>query len=103
MPKKFGDWMITHAVSSFSFASRSSRSQLPDAVVVAELLDRHALMLAQYVRSTSRYSGCTVRATSTRCRPVTRTAIIAASGTAVDPSYIDAFATSMPVNWQIIV
>ena len=29
--------------------------------------------------------------------------IIAASGTAVDPSYIDAFATSMPVSWQIIV
>ena len=40
--------------------------------------------------------------TSTRLRPVTRTAIIAASGTADDPSYIDAFATSMPVNWQSI-
>jgi hypothetical protein len=36
--------------------------------------------------------------TNTRDRPVARTAIIAASGTAVDPSYIDAFATSMPVN-----
>ena len=32
-----------------------------------------------------------------------RTAIMAASGTAVDPSYMDAFATSMPVSWQIIV
>jgi hypothetical protein len=29
--------------------------------------------------------------------------ISAASGTAVDPSYIDALATSMPVSWQIIV
>ena len=32
-----------------------------------------------------------------------RTAIMAASGTAVEPSYIDALATSMPVSWQIIV
>ena len=36
-------------------------------------------------------------------RPVIRMAIMAASGTAVDPSYIDALATSMPVNWQIMV
>ncbi len=36
-------------------------------------------------------------------RPVIRMAIIAASGTADDPSYIEAFATSMPVSWQIIV
>ena len=36
-------------------------------------------------------------------RPVTRIAISAASGTDVEPSYIDAFATSIPVNWQIIV
>jgi hypothetical protein len=35
--------------------------------------------------------------------PVARTAIMAVSGTALDPSYIDALATSMPVNWQIIV
>ena len=27
---------------------------------------------------------------------------MAASGTAVEPSYIDALATSMPVNWQIM-
>ena len=43
-----------------------------------------------------------MRDTSTRFLPVTRTAIIAASGTAEDPSYIDAFATSMPVNWHIM-
>ena len=43
------------------------------------------------------------RDTSTRLLPVTRTAIIAASGTAVEPSYIDAFATSMPVNWHTMV
>jgi hypothetical protein len=34
---------------------------------------------------------------------VIRTAIIAASGTADEPSYMDAFATSMPVNWHIMV
>jgi hypothetical protein len=44
-----------------------------------------------------------VRATRTRSRPVTRIAIMAASGTAVEPSYMDALATSMPVNWQIMV
>ena len=32
-----------------------------------------------------------------------RTAIMAASGTAVEPSYIDALATSMPVSWHIMV
>ncbi len=32
-----------------------------------------------------------------------RIAIMAASGTAVDPSYIDALATSIPVSWHIIV
>ncbi len=35
--------------------------------------------------------------------PVNRMAIMAASGTAVEPSYIDALATSMPVSWQIMV
>ena len=28
---------------------------------------------------------------------------MAASGTAVEPSYMEALATSMPVSWQIIV
>jgi len=55
------------------------------------------------VRSTSRYSGCTDRATSTRPLPVARAAIMAASGTAVEPSYMEALATSMPVSWQIMV
>jgi len=32
-----------------------------------------------------------------------RMAIIAASGTAVEPSYMEALATSMPVSWQIMV
>jgi hypothetical protein len=44
-----------------------------------------------------------VRATSSLRRPVARTAISPASGTAVEPSYIEAFATSMPVSWHIIV
>ena len=39
---------------------------------------------------------------TTLLRPVSRTDIIAASGTAVEPSYIDAFATSMPVSSQIM-
>jgi hypothetical protein len=43
------------------------------------------------------------RATRTRSRPVMRMAIMAASGTAVEPSYMEALATSMPVSWQIIV
>ena len=38
---------------------------------------------------------------SSRC--VIRIAIMAASGTADEPSYMEAFATSMPVNWQIMV
>ena len=40
---------------------------------------------------------------TTDFRPVSRTAIITPSAAAVDPSYIDAFATSMPVSSQIIV
>ena len=56
-----------------------------------------------YVASTSRYSGCTLRATTTPVRPVTRMAIITASGTAVEPSYMEALATSMPVSSQIMV
>ncbi len=55
------------------------------------------------MRSTSRYSGCTERAISTRFLPVERTAIKTASGTAVEPSYMEALATSMPVSWQIMV
>ena len=42
-------------------------------------------------------------ATTTELRPVTRTAIIAASAAAVEPSYMEAFATSMPVSSQIMV
>ena len=38
-----------------------------------------------------------------RRRPVTRTAIITASAAAVEPSYIEALATSMPVSSQIMV
>ena len=53
--------------------------------------------------STSRYSGCTAAATRIVVPPGDAHAIMAASGTAVEPSYIEAFATSMPVNWQIIV
>ena len=36
-------------------------------------------------------------------RPVSRTAIVTASAAPVDPSYIEAFATSMPVSSQIMV
>ena len=36
-------------------------------------------------------------------RPVTRTAIIRASAAPVEPSYMEALATSMPVSSQIIV
>ena len=44
-----------------------------------------------------------MRAITIRSRPVIPRAICAASGTAVEPSYIEAFATSMPVSWQIMV
>ena len=36
-------------------------------------------------------------------RLVTRSAINTASAMAVEPSYIDAFAMSIPVNWQTSV
>ena len=45
MPKKFGDWMITAAVSSSILLSRSARSSAPASRDVAELRHRHALML----------------------------------------------------------
>ncbi len=43
------------------------------------------------------------RATSTRVRPVIRSAINTASVVAVEPSHIEAFATCCPVNWHISV
>ena len=52
---------------------------------------------------TSRYSGCTLVATTDLCRPVMRAAIISASAAPVEPSYMEALATSMPVSSQIIV
>ncbi len=44
-----------------------------------------------------------MRAITALSRPVTRTAIIIASAAPVEPSYIDAFAISIPVSSQIIV
>ena len=55
------------------------------------------------MRSTWRYWGWTVRATSTVSRPVRLTAISAASAAAVAPSYMEALATSIPVSSQIMV
>ncbi len=52
---------------------------------------------------TSRYSGCTLLATTAFCRPVTRMAMRIASAAPVDPSYMLALATSMPVSSAIIV
>ena len=52
---------------------------------------------------TSRYSGWTVAATTALWRPVTRTAIITASAAPVEPSYMLALATSMPVSSAIMV
>ena len=43
------------------------------------------------------------RATTALCRPVTRTAIITASAAPVEPSYMLALATSMPVSSAIMV
>ena len=37
------------------------------------------------------------------CLPVMRTAIITASAAPVEPSYIEAFAKSMPVSSEIMV
>jgi hypothetical protein len=53
--------------------------------------------------TTSRYCGCTALEAITFERRVTRSAINTASASAVEPSYIDAFATSIPVNWQTSV
>ena len=44
--------------------------------------------------------GETVSRMATRSRRVTLVAIRTASASEVDPSYMPAFATSMPVSWQ---
>ena len=59
--------------------------------------------LREYVSSTWRYSGCNDRATTTRLRPVSRSAISTASVVAVEPAHMEAFATSIPVSWHINV
>ncbi len=52
---------------------------------------------------TSRYSGWTLRARMAELRPVMRMAIMTASAAPVEPSYMEALATSMPVSSQIMV
>jgi hypothetical protein len=47
---------------------------------------------------TARYWGCSPPDTTALRRRVKRCAISTASAVAVEPSYIDALATSMPVN-----
>ena len=54
------------------------------------------------MRSTARYSGWIGPATTTLWRPVSTTAITAASAIAVAASYIEALATSMAVSSAII-
>ena len=49
---------------------------------------------------TLRRCGETVSSMATRSRRVTLVAMRTASASDVDPSYIPAFATSMPVSWQ---
>ena len=44
-----------------------------------------------------------IRAISTRVRPVSRSAMSTASVVAVEPSHIEALATSWPVSWHISV
>ena len=52
---------------------------------------------------TWRYSGWTLRARMAEWRPVRRMAIMTASAAPVEPSYMEALATSMPVSSQIMV
>ena len=81
--------------------SSSSRFNRP--LSLNDVVDRGRFWWCAYVVSTSRYSGCTLRAMITERRPVRRTAIITASAAAVEPSYMEALATSMPVSSQIMV
>ena len=75
---------------------------VPASGVVAEFLHRHALVLRVGPQHLAVFRMHRAGA-STRPLPVARAAIMAASGTAVEPSYIEALATSMPVSWQIMV
>ena len=76
---------------------------VPDSAHVAELLHRHALVLRRTCAALRDIRDAPIARSARDRLPVTRTAIMAASGTAVEPSYIDALATSMPVSWQIMV
>ena len=51
-----------------------------------------------YVSSTRLYMGETLESTATRSRLVTRAAISTPSASEVEPSYMPALATSMPVS-----
>ena len=94
-PKKFGDCTTTAAAFCQTFLLSAPPD--PSARTRCSQFPRSARpRFFAYVASTCRYSGCTDRATSTRWRPVSRSAISTASVSAVEPSYIDAFATSWP-------
>src|SRR5262249_8423485 len=100
-PKKFGDCNTTAATSSFSAPWIAAVSTEP--LLVYLISSKCSPEFLAYVCSTSRYSGCTDRATSPRVRPVSRSGISPASVVAVAPSYMEALATSCPVNWHISV
>ena len=99
-PKKFGDWTMTAAVSSISLErASSSRSVTPSGVA-----DLDHFQVQARGRSCARFaraSGCTARETSRRLRFVAPLARAPASANAVAPSYIEAFATAMPVSSQM--
>ena len=101
VPKKFGDWMSRHA--GFGRDRLFQRGQI-DAPVVAEadLVDRHTLVagvgahhLAILRMHAARHQR---RAASGEAHGHHQ-----ASAEAVEPSYMEALATSMPVSSQIIV
>ena len=101
-PKKFGDCTTTAAVLS-SIAVESARRCLPGRLVKRRVLPVRYPRAARKCARLSRYSGWIADDAITFERLVTRSAIKTASAIAVEPSYIDAFAMSMPVNWQTSV
>ena len=96
LPKKSGFCTTTQEVVSSILPIRSSAP--PDAPLgsMRPVTASKSSSLA-WVSMTARYIGCRLPDSTALLRRVTRFAITTASAAAVEPSYIEALATSMPV------
>jgi hypothetical protein len=94
LPKKSGVCTTTQETLSSIQPTRSSA-----AVTSGGSVTTSSFAMRERVFTTSAYCGCRPPESTALRRLVTRCAISTASAVPVEPSYMEAFATSMPVRF----